>query len=531
MKLCILDPAIHIPGLKDLFPEADYFGHKPDDFFTYKSTAHPTPDQEFYRTDWESITSGIFDTLFIVAPLYDYFNPTQTFLTPYVERMKQKIYEILVKGVFKHIALFDIHDYDYDPNDINTLWRVDTYFKRNFNKTKQFKSNVHSFPFMMFVKSCVLQMCLKSKLETKFIHNQAVWCGGLYNHTHFMTGEKRNRLDMFEQIKNSVVSIQTDVNQFVQTIKQYKILVDLIGVGAPNKRTFEGLTNGILTLVQFDNLDWGFEEQFLTFTTAVEFHEITKKLLEDEEYYKSCLQKQNEIVKKYFNTDYLRKRILDYIPQENGKEDAVSIFLTSCNRPALLRKTLESFLEFNTYPIEECIIVEDSGLQGINDFVHTLLPFPTRVIYAEKRRGQMKSIENGLQFVKTPFVFHCEEDWRFYKKGFIEDSMEILKKDEMVTTVWLRSQNDIRTRYNMPITQVPNENYYKVGPNIGNFSWNPGLKTIEIAKKFAPYSTNELLTICEGGMDKAFRSLGMTSAMTKEVDGYVEHIGWNDHVY
>jgi hypothetical protein len=209
----------------------------------------------------------------------------------------------------------------------------------------------------------------------------------------------------------------------------------------------------------------------------------------------------------------------------------VTLFLTSCNRPALLRKTLESFVTYNTYPIEELIIMEDSGLNGINDFVRDIVPFPVTILYAEQRRGQMKSIDNGIGYLKTPYVFHCEEDWEFLDYGFIEKSFEILDKDDTITTVQLREHNELRSMYGFPIEKVPNENYYVIGPNIGNFSWNPGLKTLKVAKMFAPYSTNTLQTICEGGLDKAFRALGMRSALTDKTSGYVRHIGWNDHVY
>jgi hypothetical protein len=59
------------------------------------------------------------------------------------------------------------------------------------------------------------------------------------------------------------------------------------------------------------------------------------------------------------------------------KEDLVTIVLTSCNRPDLLKKTLESFIKHNTYPIKEAIIIDDSGIIGCNDialepFIQTL---------------------------------------------------------------------------------------------------------------------------------------------------------------
>jgi hypothetical protein len=106
----------------------------------------------------------------------------------------------------------------------------------------------------------------------------------------------------------------------------------------------------------------------------------------------------------------------------------VTIFITSFNRPDLLKITLESFLKYNTYPIKEAIIIDDSGIQNINDFVYDILPFPCKLIYNPVRIGQMKSIEKGIPFITTPYTFHCEEDWEFYDYGFIEKSFEILHR-------------------------------------------------------------------------------------------------------
>ena len=38
----------------------------------------------------------------------------------------------------------------------------------------------------------------------------------------------------------------------------------------------------------------------------------------------------------------------------------VSLVITSCGRFDLLKKTLDSFFEKNTYPIKKIIIIEDS---------------------------------------------------------------------------------------------------------------------------------------------------------------------------
>ena len=45
----------------------------------------------------------------------------------------------------------------------------------------------------------------------------------------------------------------------------------------------------------------------------------------------------------------------------------VTFVLTSCGRPDLLEKTLDSFLKYNTFVIKNYIITEDSAIQGINN--------------------------------------------------------------------------------------------------------------------------------------------------------------------
>jgi len=210
-------------------------------------------------------------------------------------------------------------------------------------------------------------------------------------------------------------------------------------------------------------------------------------------------------------------------------EDKVTLFITSCGRPDLLLVTLHSFLKFNTYPIEEAIICEDSGYDRINDFVKAMLPFPCKLIYNKTRIGQMKSIENGVQYIKTPYVFHCEEDWEFYDYGFIEKSLEILKKDNNVTSVWLREAKELFYRYSFNFIRLENESYYRVITNgrHGYFSFNPGLRTIEIQKTGMPYPLEE--TFDEGHLNTYFKNKEMYAVIINP-DGFVRHIGWDRHI-
>jgi len=84
-------------------------------------------------------------------------------------------------------------------------------------------------------------------------------------------------------------------------------------------------------------------------------------------------------------------------------------------------------------------------------------------------------------------------------------------------------------QYKFELHPSADKTYWKVGENNldqGNFSWNPGLKSLAVATAFWPYADRE----DEGTLSRRFREIGMTSAMTNHAEGYVRHIGWDRHV-
>lgn len=210
--------------------------------------------------------------------------------------------------------------------------------------------------------------------------------------------------------------------------------------------------------------------------------------------------------------------------------DEVTLFITACGRSDLLRKTIESFITYNTYKkIKEVIIIEDSGKQGINDFVYSYFTCPVTLIYNEKRLGQMASMQRAVPLFKTSWIFHCEEDWEFYDYGFIEKSMEILKMDPRISMVFLRDYNEYFYRYKMTITELPDKPYNLLTHNgLSQYSYNPGLRRVEIYGEKYPYTNGN---DDEGTIQTHLQNLGYISVVTKKREGYVVHIGWDRHVY
>ncbi|MCE9789078.1 glycosyltransferase [Shewanella chilikensis] len=214
---------------------------------------------------------------------------------------------------------------------------------------------------------------------------------------------------------------------------------------------------------------------------------------------------------------------------------SVALVLTSCNRFDLLEATLRSFFKFNTYPIAQYIIIEDS--HNLDKLLAVLGKFPDvdfTVLNNEPQLGQMKSIDRAYSKVTSEYIFHCEDDWEFYREGFIEDSLKVLDSDEHIMTVWLREQDDTN---NHPIEskvfncqdisgrdyQIMQRNYKRKSSSDvwHGFTFNPGLRRFKDYQLVAPIG--ELNGEME--MSKLYHSKGFKAAIFET--GYVRHIGYH----
>ena len=204
------------------------------------------------------------------------------------------------------------------------------------------------------------------------------------------------------------------------------------------------------------------------------------------------------------------------------------------------RSAIESFVKYNTYPIKEVILCEDSGIPEIVDFVKDILPYPTEIYYNKERIGQMKTIEKYIKLVKTPYVFHLEDDFEFFDYGFIELSFKILESDNAISQVLLEDEQhdfykvDIgnplcyKILTNDPRMTNSNTNYGDGALSV--FSWRPSLKKLEISLLRIPYE----LWDDEYTIQLEINKLGKYAVITKNIKngkkGFCTHIGKNDHV-
>jgi hypothetical protein len=216
--------------------------------------------------------------------------------------------------------------------------------------------------------------------------------------------------------------------------------------------------------------------------------------------------------------------------------ERITVVITSCNRIELLKKTIDSFNAMNTYPVESFIIVEDSVNSEMHRELCALYPDYTLLING-KNHGLVESIDRAYALVKTPWVFHIEDDYEFIKQGFIEASINVVTNNHFVMQVWLENMN------NQPIdttvlTGGGTPYHYASLDGMDHiwhgFSFHPGLRNMRIYKEIAPWTQwspkEDFLALRECKIGEEYLRKGYRAAVLTEE--YCKHIGgqnstWN----
>jgi hypothetical protein len=311
MRIVVIDGVNQDIGLNILFPEADYYINNTELDKSNNMKSHNINP----KYDWSLINDKNYDYLFIVIALYD-AKPGTKFFKPNIHNILQRELKIINENNFKKVFIFDNYDYDYDPNEIIQNDKISLFFKRNYNKTKIYKNNVIPFPFIMFGHVSIIEK-IEHTNYSDYKYNRVFFTGGLFIHDDPQINYYRDRKTIYNKINKYIYNPgYLNYSDFLQTVRTSKYSLDLNGVGDPNKRTFEILSQGSLMLSQFNELKWPFEESFseeTIFKNETEFVNNLIKLNANDELYKKCLYNQLYIYNKYFNKQWIKNYVLSFI--------------------------------------------------------------------------------------------------------------------------------------------------------------------------------------------------------------------------
>jgi hypothetical protein len=180
--------------------------------------------------------------------------------------------------------------------------------------------------------------------------------------------------------------------------------------------------------------------------------------------------------------------------------------------------------------------------------VFSIVKFPVQIIYNEFNIGQVASIDKAYSRVTTPWIFHCEEDWEFFRGGFIEESLRILRLEPTYVMVALRAHDDLNLHQVLPPRPSASLPFVRMYQNIySGFGFHPGLRRTVDYLKVAPFECSvswpyhfapSVMPVeqrfhfrsSEGDIHKLYNKFGeqAVGAVTMEPTGYVKHTGKHD---
>lgn len=208
----------------------------------------------------------------------------------------------------------------------------------------------------------------------------------------------------------------------------------------------------------------------------------------------------------------------------------VTVVITSFDRIDLLENTVRTFKRWNTYPIDEYIIIDDSGRESAHRQIKELFG-DYRLILNEKNIGLVESIDKAYAEVKTPYVFHTEDDYEFLESGFIERSLSVLENDPTMMQVWIRGLDDTLGQPILStVFKTPDDvAYHIVGSHQEWFGYcfGCGLRKMEVWHRIKPYAqwspATDFLSLRECKIGIELWRLGYRAAILP--DRYARHTG------
>jgi hypothetical protein len=209
-------------------------------------------------------------------------------------------------------------------------------------------------------------------------------------------------------------------------------------------------------------------------------------------------------------------------------ERAFTIVVTSCGRFDLLRRTLQSLRDHLDAAPSRWIITEDSGQEEVRTLVAEL-GLTAEIIVNRPALGQIRSIDMAYGLVRTPYVFHCEDDWEFFRTGFIAESFRVLDARADISIVCLRPRaEENKLVRNLPAEDVGGVQVYlldpKLHPEYFSYAFNPGLRRVADYAAIGPFAPIGH----EADISYAFKKAGFRIANLD--NPAVTHIGDGRHV-
>jgi hypothetical protein len=140
----------------------------------------------------------------------------------------------------------------------------------------------------------------------------------------------------------------------------------------------------------------------------------------------------NQVADRYIF--YNKDKINDILKRKQKDFPLVTLTITTCKRFDLFEKTINSII--NCVDIDEIdfwFCVDDNSSDEDRQKMKELYPFFEFYFKDIKEKGHPQSMNIIRNYVKTPYIFHLEDDWKFFvKRNYIKDAIDIIESNKSI---------------------------------------------------------------------------------------------------
>lgn len=134
-----------------------------------------------------------------------------------------------------------------------------------------------------------------------------------------------------------------------------------------------------------------------------------------------------------YNPDNVGKMVSILLKNRKRDNKNVTVTITTCKRYDLFYKTVSSFINccIDLDLIDEWIVVDDNSSEDDRIKMKEDFPFIRYIWKGNESKGHPKSMNIIMENVKTPYIFHIEDDWLFFRREkYISLCMNIVNEDD-----------------------------------------------------------------------------------------------------
>ena len=134
-------------------------------------------------------------------------------------------------------------------------------------------------------------------------------------------------------------------------------------------------------------------------------------------------------------TNYDGKLVEQICARKPSKFPQITLTITSCKRFDLFSQTVNSFINCceDIDKIDRWLCIDDNSSEKDRASMKKLYPFFEFYWKSPEEKGHPKSMNIIRESVKTPYIFHMEDDWKFFvRRPYMSECLDVLGEDDRI---------------------------------------------------------------------------------------------------